>query len=314
MSSPCGRGGCCRPFVSELSALTAQPGFCGTRLRGRIERIASDLQHLGEMVAVTANTAAVMTRIGQYACPQMAGGPICLDPDATCVRLHAPAVGTALAVERMPLQKLPYSLQFYCAEGAVLHKSFLTDCRDDLDFARLTHGWESEHPSAHPPPAPANVPLAEPGDDFTIQTDSIFGDNGLSRRCGLPDWGEDWAWQVSPEQVFKILTLACDVRMPLTQMVGNSGVVQLHHGSVEKIRHTESLVMITAGCCTVSVEPQEIEEAWVTRYEHDGMSAHMLELYDWRFHCIARFAALGLDNPGLGGYWEQMVKSVPRLS
>lgn len=319
MSSACGRGGCVRPFTSELHALTAEPGFCGTPLCAPVEHIAQALEHLGETVAVTANTAAVMTRIGLHARPQCQGEALTLAPEATCLRISPQAVGTTLAVERMPSQKLPPSLQFYCTEGTVLHKSFLTECVGDLDFARLVHKWESGIRPSGAPPSPYHQKSRhhptppDPTGDSSTQIDSIFGDNGLMRRTALANWGEELAWRVSPDLVFNILGLASDIRLPLAQAAGNAGVVQIHHGAPERIRHSGSLAVISSGCCTLSIDRSDIEEAWVTCFEADGERAYMLELYDWRYHCVAQFSAPGLPNPGLGGYWRQLVCSMPRL-
>ncbi|MCK0196986.1 hypothetical protein MWN34_08670 [Ancylobacter sp. 6x-1] len=311
MASACGRGGCSRPFVSELGALTAEPGFCGSRLHAPVERIAADFRLLGEAVAVTSNTTAVMTRIGHYGPPQFTGEPLRCDPEATCVRLETSAIDTALAVERMPVQRLPCSLQFYCPAGAVLHKCFLTQCRDDLDFARLTDLWAGPaetHADSCRSPSPAR-----PEGDCAAQLDSVFGDSGLTRRSQLPGWGGTRAWRVAPELALNALALAAEIRMPLSQMVGNAGAAQIHNGPLEQVRRSQALVILRSGCCTLSFDGAEIEEAWVTCYRSPSGEAHMLELYDWRFHCVAQFAAPGLPDPGLGGYWRQVLLSLGRI-
>ncbi|GAB4065190.1 hypothetical protein KHC28_02150 [Ancylobacter sonchi] len=310
MASACGRGGCIRPFVSELSVLTAEPGFCGTRLAAGADRVASDFQHLGEAVAVTANTAAVMTRLGQYAPAQVVGACAAITPETTLLRLDAGAVETALAVERMPMQRLPYSLQFYCSAGAILHKCFLTDCRDDLDFARLTHDWERGDRAPESTPTRGRASRMTAGGDYAAQVDSLFGDNGLGRRASLPQWGSGHAWRVPPEMALAALSMAGNIRMPLTKAVGNMGVAQIHNGPLEQVRRSQSLAILSSGTCTLSLDMADVEEAWVTRYEGEHGEAWMLEFYDWRFHCVAQIAAPELEKPGLGGYWEQLLLSL----
>ncbi|GGF50069.1 hemin-degrading factor [Azorhizobium oxalatiphilum] len=306
--------------MSELGALTAEPGFMGTRLGAPVERIVDDLQRLGETVAVTMNTAAVITRIGCYGAPQCSGTPLACGASSICLRLHEAAVDTALAVERMPMNRLPCSLQLFDAAGAVLHKSFLTDCTDDLAFGQLCLDWEARDLAGRRPqvgglgegalPAPAAF---SPDGDCAAQLDSIFGDSGIRRRAALPGWGEEWAWRVLPDVVFDLLVLASEVRMPLVQAVGNAGTMQVHRGPVEQVRRSGPLLVLASETSTLSIELNEVEEAWVTRFDAgpdaDGL---MVELYDWRFHCVAQFTALGLPNPGLGSYWEQLVFSLPR--
>jgi len=296
--------------VSELGALTAEPGFCGTRLLAPVERIARELPRLGGAVAVTMNTAAVMTQIGSYAAPRFAGAPLTPFSEATCLRLYRPAMETTLAVERMPANRLPCSLQFFSETGAVLHKSFLTDVGDDFAFGQLADAWTSSGDTAGPEPRLSPV-AAEPTGDCALQIDSIFGDNGLARRAALPDWGANWAWRVSPHLVFDLLVLVSEVRMPLVVAMGNAGAMQVHRGPLEKVRRSGALTVLASGHVTASFEHNEIEEAWVTRIRHEGQSVHVLELYDWRFHCVAMFSALGLPNPGLGSYWEQLLRSLP---
>ncbi|MGU3494968.1 ChuX/HutX family heme-like substrate-binding protein [Xanthobacteraceae bacterium A53D] len=301
--------------MSELGALTAEPGFSGTRLDAPVERIVGDLQRLGATVAVTINTAAVITRVGCYGAPQCPGAPFTCPSGGSCLRLNGPAVGTALAVERMPLHRQPCSLQFFDADGAVLHKSFLTECRDDYAFGELCLGWGASGAGGGRRVAagsPAVPPC--PSGDCAAQFDSLFGDSGIGRRAALPDWGDDWAWRVMPDVVFDLLTLVAEVRMPLVQAVGNAGAVQVHRGPLEKVRRSGPLVVLTSGCSTLSIEQDELEEAWVTRFDAGDEDGLMLELYDWRYHCVAQFTALGLANPGLGGYWQQLLASLPRVT
>lgn len=311
MPDACGRGFCHRPVTSALDALTAEPGFCGTRLAARAERIAGDLRHLGESVAVTANTAAVMTRIGCYGAVSRAGDPLAGARGGTCLRLDPSAIDTTLAVERMPGPRLPNSLQFFSAMGAVLHKAFLTECRDDLDFARLTHRWEAPGATAGPDGA-GPLPCGARG-GLARQIDSVLGDGGLTRRGLLPGRGEANAWRVAPEAAFDMLRQAAAIRLPLVLAVANAGVAQIEAGALEGVRRAGDLVVASSGTCTLSCDRTEVEEAWVTRYDAPG-GGLMLELYDWRYHCVAQCAGPEGEGPGLAACWRQMLAALPRPS
>lgn len=312
MPLPCGRPACPQPMASALAALMAEPGFSGTRLAAAPHRIAADLPRLGAAVAVTLNSAAVMTRIGCYGSPQAAGEPLALDRDAgTCLRLHAPAVETALAVDRMPMSRQPFSLQFFGEGGVALHKAFLTDCRDDLDFARLTHGWEVAAAGAEPP-CPA-IRRPSPAGCGAAQIDSLFGDCGLTRRASLPGWGGERAWRVRPDPACHILARASEVRLPLVMTVANAAAAQVHCGAPETVRRSERLVVVTSGTCTLSIDQTEVEEAWITCFDAGGRTGLMLELYDWRCHCVAQFSAAG-GEPGLAAYWSQLLVALPQWS
>lgn len=309
MPDACGRG-CPRPFMTELGALTAEPGFCGTRLSARAERIAGDLRHLGESVAVTANTAAVLTRIGCYGAVCRAGDPLETARDATCLRLNAGAIDTTLAVERTAERRMPHSLQFFSAAGAVLHKAFLTQCRDDLDFARLTHRWEAREGAGGAAQGCGPAPCGARG-GLARQLDSVLGDGGLTRRGMLPARGGGNAWRVAPEAAFDALRRAADIRMPVVLAVANSGVAQVQAGALEGIRRAGALIVASSGTCTFSCDRTEIEEAWVTRYDAPG-GGLMLEFYDWRYHCVAQCAGPEGGTAGLAACWRQMLSSLPR--
>lgn len=296
--------------MSELAALTAEPGYSGTRLLAPLGAIAADLPQLGNTVAVTMNTASVMTRIGCYGAPRWSGEPLWHDPEQTCLRLYAPAIETALAVDRMPASRMPWSLQFFSGEGTILHKTFLAECSGDRAFTALTERWRGSAPTVSAP-RPAGPP---PGPEGTTaaQIDSLFGDNGLARRARLAGWGAETAWRSVSDRFLDALEMACDVRMPLIMAVGNAGAVQVHHGAPETVRRQGKFMLVASGRCSLSVDLSQIEEVWITRFAAEGRDGYMLELYDWRFHCVGQFAACSDDSPGLARYWEQLLLSLPR--
>lgn len=310
MPSACGRRGCHQPIMSELGALTAEPGYSGARLLAPLGAIAADLPQLGNTVAVTMNTASVMTRIGCYGAPQWPGEPLRCDPEWTCLRLHAPAIETALAVDRMPASRMPWSLQFFSDEGTILHKTFLTECSGDRTFTALVDRWRIVAPNVSAPPPAGTLP--GPEGTSAAQIDSLFGDNGLARRAMLPGWGTETAWRSAPDRFLDALEMACDVRMPLIMAVGNAGAAQVHYGAPETVRRQGKFMLVASGCCSLSVDLSQIDEVWITRFDGDGRGGYMLELYDWRFHCVGQFAACSDDNLGLARYWEQLLLSLPR--
>lgn len=323
MPPACGPRGCLQSHMSELVALRSVPDFSGTSLGAPLDCIAADLPQLGTAVAVTRNGAAVMTQIGSYDAPCFSGEalrPSC--PPAgvaacrpTCLRLCRPMVRTTLAVDQMPASRLPCSLQFFDAEGSALHKSFLMDYGDAFAFRDLQDSWRPAGTDAAEGDAPEDAALlhdACPNDNCARQIDCVFGDYGLKRRAALPGWGRNWAWQVQHKPIFDLLALASEVRMPLLVTVGNAGAVQLYRGPLESVRAAGALTVLGAQGVTVSIEHGEIEEAWVTRIFHEGQPLLILELYDWRYHCVAMITAPALPLPGLGTYWEQLLLSLPR--
>lgn len=315
-------GGCFRvAMTSELGAMMAEPGFSAAPLVVPVTAIAAQFPALSSVVAVTTNSCAVMTTIGDYAPPCFAGDGLCLAKGQTGLRIHSDSVAMALAIDRPGHGQLPWSLQFFDGEGAAMHKCFLTSMADDASFANLTRGWVGTDPVA-----PGRISdggtswLPAPGDasawckrDGASQLDGVLHDSGLARRASLPSWGDDHAWRTDPDMLFDLMTLLAEIRMPLSIGVGNAGFVQLHQGAIDSTKRGGSTFRLTADKCSVSLDLNEIEEVWVTCFDAGGRIGHMLEVYDWRYHCVAQFSEFSRDNAHLARYWEDTLRSLPRL-
>ena len=326
MPLPCPRSRCFKvALTSELGAMMAEPGFSAAPLAAPVAAIAAEFPALSAVVAVTTNPCAVMTEIGAYAPPCFAGDGLCLGQSGTGLRIHCGSVATALAVERPDHGQVPCSLQFFDGAGAALHKCFLTSVVDDFAFADLTRDWIGSPPaeSAADPaagmPAMAGMMPAQPDGawwrwrDGAFQVDGVLRDNGLARRASLPSWGEDLAWRIDPDILFDLMTLLSEVRMPVSIGVGNAAFVQMHQGAIDKAMRGGNMIRLTTGACSVSLDLEEIEEIWVTCFDAGGRTGHMLELYDWRYHCVAQFSEFSPDNSHLARYWHDTLRALPRL-
>ncbi len=315
-------GGCFRvAMTSELGAMMAEPGFSAAPLVAPVAAIAAQFPALSSVVAVTTNSCAVMTTIGDYAPPCFAGDGLYLARGQTGLRIDSGSVAMALAIDRPDHGQLPWSLQFFDGCGTAMHKCFLTSMTNDACFADLTRGWIG--PAAVPPARiaaggvdwmPAQRDAAQwCKRDGASQLDGVLHDAGLARRATLPCWGDDHAWRTDPNMLFDLMTLLAEIRMPLSIGVGNAGFVQLHQGAIDGTKRSGDAFRLTADKCAVSLDLSEIEEVWVTCFDAGGRIGHMLEVYDWRYHCVAQFSEFSRDNAHLARYWEDTLRALPRL-
>lgn len=317
------RANCHQAKASELHAFLTDPGFSGGTLSVSAPRAIGQLPGFDHVVSVTRNSGAAMTSVGRYAAPQRAGEPLKAEAIRTCLRVHAPSLGTALAVERIPASRKPYSLHFFDGDGVMMHEAYLTSVKDDLALEDLAAGWTGEAPqSGFADEAPLSAsngwlpePIARsagPGRDAGYHLDSVLRDNGLSRRASLPTWGASGAWQVEVDVLFNLFTLLTDVRMPLVFGVGNVALMQVHQGPIDGVKRFGTLMRISSKCCNVTLSLDDIEEVWVSRIESGGLTAHMLEIYDWRYHCVAQFTDCDEAGRNLSNFWRQLLVTLPR--
>lgn len=283
------------------------------------------LPSLDHVVSVTRNTAAAMTTVGRYAVPQPLGAPLRVEAGRIGLRVHLPSLGAALAAEHIPACRKPQSLHVFDRDGLVAHETYLTSLAENTLLERLASDAASA-PGLDPrlsanetaaaetwswQPRPLS-PAAGPHADAGGHLDSILRDNGITRRASLPAWGEHTAWQIDTNDLPRLCTLLGEAWMPLGIAVGNVGVVQYHHGAIDGVKRYGTLMQLSATCTNVTLSLGDIEEAWVSRIEIGDRHEHILELYDWRYHCIAQFKDADDSDDNLRTFWSQILSTLPR--
>lgn len=313
MSQPCRRGGCPLRKPSELDALVSEFGCSLTPLSAPIDRILADIAHMDGAVSVTSNPVAVMTQLGCVPVLTAAGDALPAPSAKASLRAAASGVVSAVAVDRPAYGRTPCSVQFFGADGATVHKIFLASLTDDYAFAELARDWCSETPTPakRAPSTPAD-PLYWRCRDLAFHVDSLLGDAGLRRRESLPGWGADHAWRIDPELAVHLLGLVTEIRAPIMKIVPNAAFVQMHVGAFDSMRRAGDRLKLSAGDCALSLNLADVEEAWVTRHDHDGRPAFAVELYDWGYQCAAQLTATGGD-PRLSHFWRRTVGDIPKL-
>lgn len=318
------RRDCPKPRLSRLQALTAESGLLATTLRapavGILERLAEC-----DVLALTNNTAAVLTTMGRHGAPQTAGAPLVAEPGRTCLRVHPRSLASVIAVERVPSCRKPYSLHVFDGDGAALYEAYLTNISDAIDYGPAPAEESGRNGAAAERAAPRDGPRdwmprqiaaaagkADAGADAGYHLDSILGDNGLSRRASLPCWGTDLAWQIAPSRLIDFFAFMCDIRMPGGIAVGNAGLVHFHQGAFDGLRASSRMLRISSKHSNVTIALSDVEEVWVCRVETGRGADYLLEVYDWRYHCVAQFTTSADDEPLLRDVWRRQLCAIPR--
>lgn len=285
------------------------------------------LPEIENVVSVTRNASASMTTIGRYGAPQFIGDPLKTEAGRTCLRIDPSSLHTALAAERVPACRKPMSLHILDHDGTAVHESYLTSMDHDTQFDVMADGSE---PRRDPEIHMAFESLSKRGGwswkprairpsggrhlDAGFHIDSILGDNGIARRASLPQWGDTSAWQIDPVELPRLFTLLGEAWMPLGIALGNVGVVQYHQGEVEKVRATGHAMQITSKTTNVTIALDDIQEAWISCVDSGIRYEHILELYDWRYHCVVQFKETNEPDANLSTFWQQILCTLPRIS
>ncbi|MCC7254047.1 ChuX/HutX family heme-like substrate-binding protein [Hyphomicrobium sp.] len=317
------RTGCPRERANARRVSTAGNGLFAKAIALPVADVLGQLPSLEHVISVTRNTAAAMTTVGRYAAPQRAGAPLVVETGRMCLRVHPESLGMTLFAEPVAAHRKPVSLHFFDRDGIVLHETYLTSIDEDSKLDMLISGRAGGEAEARSGAAPAPgswtwqpqllSPLAGLHADAGFHVDSILGDNGIARRASLPVWGEGSAWQIDVSDLVGLFTLLKEAWMPLGIAVGNLGLVQYHQGEIDGVKRSGNLVQISSKHSNVTISLDDIEEAWITHVEAGGRREHILELYDWRCHCIAQFKDADDGDENLSIFWRQILSTLPRL-
>lgn len=316
------RGHCPKTRLSKLQALIAESGVLGTTLHFPAVRVMERLAEC-DVLSVTSNTTAVLTSMGRPGAPQIAGDPLRSETGRPCLRLHPQSLGSVLAVERIPSCRKPYSLHVFDRDGAAVYEAYLTSFDDALaygpDISEETGGLEGTAEAGAPWPGsmgwmPRTVTAAPANIDAGYHFDSVLGDNGIGRRASLPSWGAGVAWQIPPARLVDFFAFMCDIRMPAGIAVGNAGLVHYHQGALDALKASPRMLRISSKHSNVTISLPDVEEVWVSRVETRNGTDHLLEIYDWRYHCVAQFKAVADNEPLLRDVWRRQLCAIPHRS
>ena len=302
--------------VSEAELLATGCGAHVTRLKGGWRGILSQLDALGEVMALTRNDAAVHEKTGVYEKVSFSDSHnmgIALNDDID-LRLFMDHWNLGFAVEtpwdggRGGLRR---SLQFFDRDGTAVHKVFLTR-KSDLDaYADLVNTYRHDDQSIEQPVEPresadTETPdaeidvegfLAEWADlEDTHDFFPLLRTYDVSRPQALRLAEGRFTHRVPASSLRDTLQAAAEREAPIMVFVGNSGCLQIHTGPVRTLRATPPWYNVLDPGFQLHLNEEAIAQAWVVeKPTRDGLVTS-LELLDAEGSIIARL--FGRRKPG----------------
>jgi putative hemin transport protein len=298
-----------RDAAERLGVTEAALVACGvtgpaTPLRPDWAALIGALPRAGRVMALTRNAHAVHERHGSYL--DVSSGPghiLVLGPEID-LRLFPNRWGHAYALggERP-------SIQVFDKEGVATHKVFATGVTDRAAWEAIVA--ELALPGAPPPPETPAAPAtdAEREVDAAALREAWLGlrdthdffpmlrKHKATRRQAFRLAGEDLAMPLDPRAGAAALELAAAGEVPVMVFVGNRGAIQIHSGTVTRLRATPGWFNVLDPDFNLHLREAGVAAAWrIVKPTEDG-AVTSVELLDAAGEVIALL--FGARKPGV---------------
>ncbi len=304
--------------TSEMELVAAGAGgLQSRRLQGAVQDLVKELGTLGRVMALSRNDWVVHERHGAYEnirVTQSMG--IVLGPDID-LRIFFNQWASAWAVNDQGRQ----SLQFFDGSGTAIHKVFCTEETDLVAYQAFIEkytdpdpAWPNVHPLPQEKTTQDHVDAAELRQRWLAMTDThqfhgLLQDFNLSRMTALQHAGPDLAQPVDNNTIESMLNAVVEQQIPFMCFVGNSGIVQIHSGVIDRVLRTGPWFNVLDPVFNLHLDTTAITDTWlVNRPTSDGWITS-LECYAANGELITQF--FGARKPGIPelSTWRQLLSS-----
>jgi len=281
------------------------------RLNNDWEGIFKNLHKLGPLMALTRNDAAVHEKTGIYQNISFKGhAGLVLDEQIDLRVFHKRwGFGFALPVENA--RGTLYSLQFFDKTGDAVHKIYLKDHSNFELYQQLVNDFKSEDQSKtisvnSSMEQHENVKLEQVEADEFLDAWSELRDTHdfypmlrkfkLHRTDALKIAKEKYSWKVPNNSVSLMLKMASQQEVPIMVFVRNRGMIQIHSGTVKKIKIIENWVNVLDEGFNLHLRQDLVDSSWIVEKPTKDGIVTSLELFDRQGEQIATF--FGARKPG----------------
>lgn len=288
--------------VSEAELVASRCGGAVHRLKGPWSELIKRLPELGPVMALTRNDHVVHEKTGCFDRISFFGSMgLVLNRDID-LRLFLDRWHFGFAVAETVASGCRHSLQFFDGDGTAVHKVYLTADSDRLAFDRLVSDFR------HADQTPAQAvdrpkPAIVDRDDSAIDTvqlrkrwealkdvhdfHAMLKDLGVGRVQALRLVGRDYACPVGRQSFRRLVEAAGQQRVPIMVFAGNAGVVQIHTGSVHRLKQMGPWFNVLDPGFSLHLRMDAIASAWVVRKPTADGLVSSLEIYDAQNRQIA---------------------------
>ncbi len=313
--------------VAEAQLLATRCGDGVTRLDGPFGTLLTEVEPLGQVMALTRNAGAVHEKTGVYHNVKLMESHamgLVLDDDID-LRLFLSNWHLGFAVTTESSAGPRHSLQFFDEAGTAVHKIFLTRKSDkaayDALVTRYRHRNQSTaQPVAHPTPRDPETPdeaidqeafleewaaLRDTHDFFPLLKEHAVG-----RQQALRLAEGRFTRRVPADALRQTLTAAAEREAPIMIFVGNRGCLQIHTGPVRMLKPTPPWFNVLDPGFQLHLNEEHIASAWVVEKPTRDGTVTSLELLDADGEVLALL--FGKRKPGLPERddWRAIIRSL----
>lgn len=315
--------------ISEADLVAAYCGINVVRINPHIETFLTEIESLGEVMALTRNESAVHEKIGVYDKPIVGKHASMLLGEQIDMRLFPNAWAHGFAVEKQDGDDIRRSLQFFDAAGEAIHKIHLRPASNLEAYQtlvaklRLDDQSQSVQLTALPKPEEKTAELEELDatglrDRWTQMKDvheffGILRSLKMTRHQAVQVIGQDYAWQLDTAALTTMMHDAAQEQLPIMCFIGNRGCIQIHSGPIHNVKPMGPWINILDETFHMHLRTDHIAELWAVRKPTKDGHVTSLEAYGAGGDMIIQFFGKRHEGSGERGDWRQLVEALPRL-
>lgn len=326
--------GYARDLAAQAGATEAQlvAAGCGGHgaVRLDVDWIAAlpRLESLGEVKVITRNDSIVHEKVGSFGRVSVTGTTgLVLNGDID-LRLFLGHWNHTFHVRMNSRLGERQAIQVFDLHGEAVHKIYRTEATDSAAWDAFVAAFTAADQSAELTVAPPRRALAPRGDE-TIDVAGLraswaamkdvhhfhgmLQEYGVDRHQALRLAGSDFAREVAPDALARVLSEVQASQLPFMVFVGNAGCIQIHTGPVNRVMEQDHWVNVMDPRFNLHARADLISSAWVVvKPTRDG-AITALELYDSQNRNVA--ILVGERQPGTPerAEWRAVLATLPGL-
>lgn len=314
--------------ISEAEYLEAYVGDFADRIEPDPQGFFPMLCEAGEVMALSRNANAVHEKIGTYenfSSGLHASVVLGKDIDLRIFPKHwRHAYHVAKPREGGTTQ---HSFQFFDSRGNAVHKVFAREATNMVQWQAIATRLARTDPGPAFKHAALKKPSEAPGPDAiealrqtwagmedTHQFQSMLRKTRISRHDAIRLVGDDYAFRLAggaAELLFE--RLAAD-QVPVMAFVRNTGILQIHSGPVENIKHMGPWLNVLDQGFHLHLRKDRIAAIWLVRKPTKSGDVFSIEMFDDQDEQIILINGdrRGGDVSELVSRWDDLVQALPR--
>lgn len=315
--------------ISEADFVAAYCGISATRITPRIETFLTEIEALGEVMALTRNESAVHEKIGVYDKPIIGKHASMMLGEQIDLRLFPNSWVHGFAVEKEDGDVIRRSLQFFDAAGEAIHKIHLRPASNLEAYTALVAKLKLEDQTQSieitnlPKPEQKKRELEELDtvslrDRWTQMKDvheffGILNSLEMTRHQAVQVIGQDYAWQLDNDALTAMMHHAAQEELPIMCFVGNRGCIQIHSGPIQNVKPMGPWINVMDETFHMHLRADHIAELWAVRKPTKDGHVTSLEAYGAEGDMIIQFFGKRHEGSHERPDWRNLVENLPRL-